>query len=334
MNEGGPVCVGGLDRSGKTTMAAFLTSHPNIAIPPVGSNMWTYFYRRFGRLDDVENVDRCLDAMLRYQHVRVLEPDVADIRRVFLSGRRTYARLFGLFLAQYAQRQHKPRWGEQTGLVERFADEIFDAFPAARIVHMVRDPRDRYAASLELWPHGRGRAGGATARWLLSTRLAERHGRRHRGRYLVVRYEDLVTDPKATLEAVCDFVEEDFDGDMLSMSAAPERRDRLVARSSQPLTDTPLTAEYIGMFRGVVPRNELAFIQHAARRPMHAFSYAPDNVRLHGRDLLHYATIDWPNQQVRRAAWQTRERLGQLMPARFGRQPDRRTVVDGERSAA
>lgn len=314
-------------------MAAFLTSHPNIAIPPLGSNMWTYFHRRFGRLDDIENVDRCLDAMLHYQHVRVLAPDVDAIRCEFLRGPRTYARLFGLFLEQYAHRQCKPRWGEQTGLVERFADEIFDAFPTARIVHMVRDPRDRYAASLELWPDGRGRAGGAAARWLLSTRLAERHQRRYPDRYLVVRYEDLVVDPRATLETVCDFLGEDFDAEMLSMPAVPERRDRLVARSSKPLTDSPLTPEYIGMFRGVVPRNELAFIQSVARRPMYALSYAPDEVRFHGRDLVRYAAIDWPNQQFRRVAWQTRERLGRLAPARVGPNPDRRTLVAGGQRA-
>ena len=45
---------------------------------------------------------------------------------------------------------------------------------------------------LARWPEGRGRAGGATARWLYSTNLAERHRRRHPDGYLVVRFEDLV----------------------------------------------------------------------------------------------------------------------------------------------
>jgi hypothetical protein len=68
----GPVYVGGLDRSGKTTMSAFLGSHPDINIPGVGSNMWTYFYGRFGDLGRPHNRERCLDAMLRYKHVRYL----------------------------------------------------------------------------------------------------------------------------------------------------------------------------------------------------------------------------------------------------------------------
>jgi hypothetical protein len=315
-------------------MAAFLTSHPNIAIPPVGSNMWTYFHRRFGPLDHDDNLDRCLHAMLRYEHVRVLAPDTNRIRREFVQGPRTYARLFGLLLQSYAARQGKPRWGEQTGLVERFADEIFDTFPAARIVHMVRDPRDRYAASLEQWPDGRGRAGGATARWLLSTGLAERHSRRYPGRYLVIRYEDLVADPRSVLQTVCAFVDEQFHPDMLWMPAVPDRRDRLVARSSRVLTDSPLSPEYIGMYRAVVPRHEVAFIQHSARRPMRALSYEPDDVHLAGSALLRYAIADWPNQQLRRIAWRTHEWLSQRLPTRVGRRPDARTIVGAERTAA
>ena len=34
-----PVYIGGLDRSGKTTLAAFLTSHSGIAVPPTGDNL-------------------------------------------------------------------------------------------------------------------------------------------------------------------------------------------------------------------------------------------------------------------------------------------------------
>ena len=63
--------------------------------------------------------------------------------------------------------------------------------PTRGVIHMVRDPRDRYEASLALWPDGKGRAGGAAARWNYSTRLAARNLRRYPGRYLVIRFEDI-----------------------------------------------------------------------------------------------------------------------------------------------
>ena len=326
-NSEGPIFVGGLDRSGKTTMRGFLVSHPNIAIPPVGSNMETYFYDRFGDLGEVENLTRCLEAMLAYSHVRVLEPDPDRIRREFADGPPTYARLFGLFLMHYAEREGKPRWGAQTGLLERYGDYLFSSYPGVKFIHMVRDPRDRYEASLDLWPTGKGRAGGATARWRYSLRLAERNRTKYPDGYLLVRYEDLVTNTEEVLREVCGFVGEDFHPEMLTMSGAPERRARLVARRGVGSSPDLLSSEFIGRFRGRIPRPELAFIQLHAGRLMRRYGYRPDELHLSASEWARFATLDWPGQMARMVAWRSSETIKQRFPALLPRTPDRRTIV-------
>lgn len=222
--ETGPIIIGGPDRCGKTLMRSLLVAHPNIAIPEVGSNMWTYFYGRYGDLGLPANFERCVGAMLRYKHVRLLQPDSGRIRREFWEGEPTYARLFALFHQHYAEKQGKPRWGDQTGLVERYADPLFTAYPTAKMIYMVRDPRDRYEASLALWPNGKGRVGAATARWVYSVRLAQRNQKRYLGRYMVVKYETLVREPEATLREVCAFLGEDYLPAMLTLDCAPRYR--------------------------------------------------------------------------------------------------------------
>lgn len=323
-----PIYIGGLDRSGKTMMRGFLVSHPNIAIPPVGSNMETYFYRRFGDLGTPANLTRCLEAMLAYSHVRVLDPDPVRIRREFAEGPATYARLFSLFLMHYAEREGRPRWGAQTGLIERYADHLFAAFPATKIIHMVRDPRDRYEASLDLWPTGRGRAGGATARWRYSVHLAERNLAKYPDGYMVVRFEDLVTRTEETLRDVCHFLRERFHPEMLSMSGAPERRERLSANVGSATSDDLLSKAFIGRFRGRVPRPELAFIQLHAGRLMRRNGYRPDQLGLSASEWARFATLGWPDQMVRMLAWRSSEALRQRFPSLLPRTPDRRTIVD------
>jgi O-antigen/teichoic acid export membrane protein len=345
----GPVYIGGLDRSGKTTLAAFLTSHPNLDIPDAGSNLWTYFYGRFGDLAQPRNLERCIDMMQRYRHVAILQPDPHRIRHEFSAGPPTYARLFSLVHAHHAERQGKPRWGTQTGLIERYADEVFAAYPGVRIVHMVRDPRDRYEASRALWPGGKGQAGGATARWVYSTRLAQRHARRHPGGYLIVRFEDLVQRTEETLRVVCDFLGETFEPDMLGMPAAPERRARLAsrspARSKTPTTptttavlptapvvpaacapQTPLSTAFIGRFRECVSAEDVAFIQFHAGRLMPAYGYPLVPLTWGTREWARFFTRTWPRQAARMLAWRSREALQQRLPARAGRTPDPRLV--------
>ena len=205
MTETGPIFIGGLDRSGKTTMRAFLQSHPNISIPAVGSNMWTYFYNQYGDLSRQDNFERCLDAMLHYKHVLFLKPDPDRIRNEFWQGEPTYANLFALFQQHHAERDGKPRWGDQTGVIERYADQVFASYSNAKMIHMIRDPRDRYAGSLARSPNGKARAGGAVARWFYTTHLAKRNKKKYPGRYLTVKFEDMVLDTEKTIRTVIDF---------------------------------------------------------------------------------------------------------------------------------
>jgi Sulfotransferase family len=323
----GPIYIGGLDRSGKTTMRAFLSSHPNIAIPAVGSNMWTYFYGQFGDLGNRSNFERCLQAMIRYKHVRHLDPDPERIRREFAEGPPTYARLFALFLIHYSQRLGKPRWGDQTGLIERYADHLFAANPRARVIHMVRDPRDRYEASLDLWPSGRGRAGGATARWRYSITLGDRNVRRYPHGYRIVRYEDMVLRPEATIREVCAFLGETFYPEMLTMSGALKHRSLLMNGSPRGGTEGPLSAEFIGRHRGRIPSAELAFMQLHARRMMLRYGYRLEPVDLGWTGWARFALLDWPNQLLRMAGWRGREALHQRFPGSFGRKPGHRMIL-------
>jgi hypothetical protein len=327
-SEVGPVYVGGLDRPGKTTMSAFLGSHPDIAIPGVGSNMWTYFFDRFGDLAEPGNFERCLDAMLRYKHVRYLQPDADRIRREFRTGEPTYARLFSLFLIHFAERAGKPRWGAQTGLIERYADRLLAAYPDLRIVHMLRDPRDRYEASLAAWPDGRGRAGGATARWRYSTRLAASHERTYSGRYLVVRFEDLVREPVATVQAVCRFLGTPYAPQMMAMPEAPTLRAKLQEGAIPTSPDQLLSVEALGRFRDRITTGELAFIQRHAGELMRRYGYVPEQLDLSIRQQLRFNMVVYPNQFARMVTWRTLEELQQRWPTSFPRRPGQRMLVE------
>lgn len=329
----GPIFIGGPDRCGKTTMRAFLASHPNISIPAVGSNMWTYFYGQYGDLRRGDNFERCLDAMLHYKHVRFLNPDPERIRREFWQGEPTYGRLFALFLMHHAEREGKPRWGAQTGLIERYADHVFEAYPTAKLVHMLRDPRDRYEASLALWPDGKGRAGGATARWNYSARLATRNRQRYPARYMVVRYESMVTEPEDTIRQVCAFLGETYVPEMLAMTGAPEHVEKMTKGGRLVDPAHPLSEEYIGLYRGRIPKNELAFMQMYAREEMLRYDYAPEPIDLSGSERLRFVAIDWPLNLGRMAAWSGLETIQHRLPGIVGRKPSRKMIIkQNERS--
>jgi hypothetical protein len=259
--------------------------------------------------------------MLRYKHALFLQPDEERLRREFWQGEPSYARLFALFHQHYAERMGKPRWGDQTGLIERYADQIFAAYPSAKMIHMIRDPRDRYEAALALWPNGRMRAGGATGRWLYSARLAERNRRLYPDRYLIVRYETLVRQPEVTLHQICSFLGETYVPAMLTMEAAPMYRAKGAVPSQGQNSGTPITTAYIGRFRTGVPPREVAFMQAFAGRTMRAFGYDMEPVKLSPRERVIFAFNDLPANLGRMLTWRVLETVQHHFPAFVGRKP-------------
>lgn len=315
--ERGPIFVGGADRSGKTLLRLSLSAHPDIAMTR-RTYMWTYFYGRYGDLSRRENFNRCLAAMLQHAPMQVLQPHPERIRREFGEGEPTYARLFALFHGHYAQRLGKRRWGEQVGAIEGYADAILTAYPNARLIHMIRDPRDRFSKIRSSSSADKSPVGSVAARWRHSARLARANLRRYPDCYLVVRYESLIADREATLREVCDFLGEEFVPGMVTLENAMRfsgdpRLDRAVPDAPES-TDAAVVAP-----SSAVSRRELAFMQSYARQEMLAYGYSVGALRLSLMDRLVLALVDWPANMARVAAWHALEALHASFPAQITR---------------
>jgi hypothetical protein len=314
----GPIFIAGLERSGTSLLFALLASNPHLAMTR-RTNLWTHFYNQYGDLSIPANLDRCLGTMMRYRRVLKLQPDAARLRRDFLAGPATYAHLFALLEQQYADRLGRPRWGDKSLNTERYADEIFAAYPGARIIHMLRDPRDRYASSLTRWQVRRGGVGAGTAEWLASARLALRHRRRYPDRYLVVRYETLVSQPSHTLQQVCAFVDEPYLDEMLAMRGAPRLLERGSNSSYGPRDPGVISTDSIGKFREVLAPSQIACIQTLAKREMAVFRYDLEPHAGRSAQRTQFALRDLPLEFFRLLAWRARERArnhaGRPVPA-------------------
>ena len=298
--ERGPIFIGGTDRSGKSLMRFMLSSHPNLAMTR-RTNCWTLFYGQYGDLSRPDNFERCLAAMLKHKHIRILKPDSDRIHQEFWQGEPTYARLFALFHEHYAEREGKSRWGDQTEAIESRADLIFAAYPTAKMIHLIRDPRDRYEAIKSPSRLKRG-AGLATAEWLRSVRLAKRNQRHYPQRYKIVRYETMVSQPEQTLREVCAFLDEDYTPAMITLESIPRFQDKRGSEAGNPIGQSPFSTKFIGRFRQRLPTSEIAFMQTYAGRDMTAYGYELEPILFSLRERLLFYIITWPINLTRIAA--------------------------------
>jgi hypothetical protein len=212
-----PIFVIGYQRSGTTLIQALLGAHPRIAAPPE-----TYFFFRvadqaeyFGDLSGDANLSRALYEALN-PPVDLFADCGFDQDRLLArakEGPRTYAALFDTIMSDFAARAGKQRWSEKSA--GQPIDAAYSLFPDAQVVHMVRDPRDVVASSLQapgMEPDATRIARGWRSFTLRTVRRGFEVGP---AQFLQIRYEDLTRDPAAVLRVVCAFLGEEYDPVML-----------------------------------------------------------------------------------------------------------------------
>lgn len=284
-----PIFIGGLDHSGKTLLRLALSAHPNIALTR-RTHMWTDFYNRYGDLNDDGNFERCFQAMLDKKAISFLLPDEDRIKRDFLQGERSYARLFELFHVHFAETHGKKRWGEQEALIERYADPIFQAYPNARVIHMIRDPRTLYGEIL----HSTnvrvrlGKVGSRSGLWQYSAELAHRNNKQYSDRYMVLTFERLMADPALALRDVCKFINEDYFPAMRTLDGTIRFSAGEDADSSPPDGWSESRIKMGFSSSSILTLREFRFIETVLRRRMAEFNYDETYLQIPVFSLLLY----------------------------------------------
>jgi len=136
-----------------------------------------------------------------------------DIRAWLAARRPSLAGLLEALTEQRARRRGAPRWVEKTPRHLEVPELISETWPRARLVRIVRDPRDA-ALSLTRVPFG-------TPSLLTNLSVLARMNEagadfyRHSPQAMTLRYEDLVAAPERELRRLCDFLGEDYAPAML-----------------------------------------------------------------------------------------------------------------------
>jgi len=216
-----PLFLMGMERSGVTLLHSMLKCHPKICL--INSSFATNLA---GKWRSGINTPTQLNTFLedaytttRFRHTGVprssLRNELLDI--LPLSFADACYRISCTYCAQINKCNFQ-YWGEREFFHEqRKLDLVNELFPDFRIIHLVRDGRAVLSSILKAHEI---RGGGfekdvikLAGRWkraiAVDTLLSQDH------RYFRLRYEDMITRPATWLSRICEFLEIDYDDEML-----------------------------------------------------------------------------------------------------------------------
>jgi hypothetical protein len=206
--EQSPIFVVGASRSGTTLLRMMLSAHPRIHLTMEASfYVWGALYPRW------RDPDAFPPHYVRSFSFRWLRldpaPVLAGLPRPF--GREDRKQLYGAVMRTQAAQRGKVRFGDKTPGHAGHLGRIFADWPDARVVRMVRDPREVIGSLVRMpW------ASHSVILGAVMTDLERRQVAPYRDRILEVRLPELLSSPRQTMARVLDHVGEPWDDRVLA----------------------------------------------------------------------------------------------------------------------
>ena len=302
-----PIFIVGANRSGTTLLRLMLNAHPRIAIPeeivyfgsimagvpietwenpPLSRERYEAFVHHF-----VNETCKPLDGIDRESlKEQILSLPECDFRTPYKRVLEAWARSHG-----------KVRWGEKTPGNLFYADVLYDMFPDARFIHMIRDPRAGVSSMMGTTFFPKDIVFNAMSRHKFMTQgreiLETFTPAAHR---MTLKYEDLVREPESTVRDLCDFLEESFYPEMLSFYKESSKYMKAeAAETFNKAATRPISIEQLEKWRSKLSTGEIAKIEAVCLREMMEFGYSLEN---HGLDLKNRIEL-----LVKRVYWRLQE---------------------------
>ena len=221
--------ITGIYRSGTILVTRILNNHPRLWVTYDSIHFMRFSYGRYDPIWKSVNIMR----LVRDTHKRIssrygMELDEERvISRLRSSKRIGYRHVYDALMADLCTR-YKPGaigWAEKTNVCWEQIPNFLSMFPDGKVIHTVRDPRDVMCSYREMtYEPGYSYLDSAFCSLSSFSKASEYRRVFSPRNYYVLRYEQLLREPRREIKRVCDFLEIPFGAAMLDVKSFKDNR--------------------------------------------------------------------------------------------------------------
>ena len=280
-----PVFILGVQRSGTTLLRLILNSHPNIAIPEEAAFLRPIMKKKY-ICDEIPWTDlkRIYNYLKDSPHYALWNYDSSKFLNWFKKQSSISLREFiiNLFMS-YAESEGKIRWGDKTPSLFRKVDLLYQLFPEAKFIHIVRDGRDVFDSRRRM-DSNKDNSPVMAIEWCYKIHKIETffESLPPSNKY-TLRYEDLLINPEETLEKLCEFMQIEYEPQMIDFY---KKSKYYIGSHHSKLIFRPITSENLQKWKINLSGQEIKVFDLIAKRYLKKYGYEVENVKLSFRDII------------------------------------------------
>lgn len=266
----GPLFIVGLSRSGTKLIRDLINQSDFVAIPDVE----THFIPKI--LRNKTSVKQSLKSIFKTSFVKrnpeIPFPSIENLKTIRTIT--TNEHLIEAILKYYGTKgnlvwDENVIWGDKTPLYLRSLDLLKKHFPESKIIHIIRDPRDRAISVKKTWGKSMNRA---IQKWQEELYQAQKW-RGNKTFYYEIMYEDLLQRTEGVIQEFCDFLDIPFQQEMLQLSKPAEKHGKTSA-------DLKVNSSNQQKFYDYAPKT-IKRIEEIAYPMMKVYGYEPIYAKRH-----------------------------------------------------
>ena len=187
----------------------------------------------------------------------------------------------------------------------RHLDLMFELFPGATFIHIVRDPRANVSSQRARW--SRATTWECLRWWRDAAQAGHRLARRQPHRCIELRYEDLVTAPEETLRPLCRFLHIPFLPQLLEFEL--DTISFIPGQEPEAVRFTRLDPTRLTQWQQYLSPLEVRLVEAGGRREMAWYHYRPTNPPVARLPFVARLLQERARYQMRAAVRQGRDTL-------------------------